>query len=134
MAVAAAAVAAAGGDAAAAAAIARAEGRSWRRGRQPSAGAPADRAGPAVREAARPRLIQLESRGGVSRPGTGGAGGRGRLERQGEKEASAGRRGTPGSNTIWELQRTWRDEICLEGYTNKKNHHPTGFGMTNNRH
>lgn len=70
----------------------------------------------------------------MSRPGTGGAGGRGRLERQGEKGGECAGEGTPGSNTPKELQCTWRDEICLEGYTNKKNHHPTGFGMTNNRH
>lgn len=136
MAVAAAATAA-GGDAAAAAIPRRVAGPSLAEREA------ADRRGPQlteqvleVWEAAQPRRRQLEGEeGGVSQKGAKGAGGRRRLERQGKKGRSGGERGhlNP-TRPPKELPCTWCDEICLEGYTNKKNHHPTGFGMTNNRH
>lgn len=51
------------------------------------------------------------------------------------KEMNDGERGHPDATyPPKELPCTWCDEMCLQGYTNKKKHHPTSFSMTNSRH
>lgn len=111
-------------------------GRSYRRGRQPSAGGPSWRSrsrGPGG-SAAPAAASWRERRGAWADRSTEGAAGRGRRESQGKKEGERTGAGAPTASTpARELQCTWRGEICLDGYTTKKNHHPTGFRMTNNR-
>lgn len=131
----AAAATAAGGDAAAAAIARTVAGPSGERGRGRSAGGPADAQVLQVCEPRAPPAREGEGAGEGARPagreglgrGRGGSGGRGRnrAERTGRPDATY----PPGA-----LPCTWCDEICLEGFANKKNHRPTGFGVTNSRH
>lgn len=91
-------------------------------------GAPADRASPELCEE-QPPPPAVEKGGGREKRGTErtrGDHGRGTARAQGQHPDP--------TRLPWELPGTWCSEICLLGYTNKRNHLRAGFRMTNNWH
>lgn len=90
-----------------------------------------------VWEAAQPPLPAGEREGGAgAQTRESGLEAAGRQERQGKKGNE--RRGEGGTQMQHTRPKNSRAHGVMKyvwkGYTNKKNHHPTGFSMTNNKH